>query len=156
MSPPYPTGLVTTLRCCGDVILGAGGGGHTTTCPDGDCTGPGLGLPCECGVPILGDGCTGDMIIGLPGLCIRPATADPGECVTIGPGLFSGELCCVIGEEDAVGDIIGDCGVWIGELGGWWCCCARGECICCWRRGEWPWRWCCCCLFCCLFLYSFI
>lgn len=31
---------------------------------------------------------------------------DPGECVTIGPGLLMGELCCVMG--DAEGDSSGD------------------------------------------------
>lgn len=35
---------------------------------------------------------------------------EPGECIIIGFGLLSGELCCVMG-EDAEGDIMGDCGV---------------------------------------------
>lgn len=132
-------------------------------------------LLCECGVPILGDGCIGDGCIGdgcIGDACIGDGCigdilfvgiVPPGDCMIfwtdaeladgeiIGPGLFIGELCCVKGDTDADGDIIGDCevlGWWIGdEVGG-----PNGEWICC--RGDWPdaGR----CLACCLFRYSFI
>lgn len=90
-----------------------GVGGGRQTC-DGDCTGPGLfASPCECGVPIRGDGCipSGDMLLvgWLPGLWSTVATdAGPGDGETNGAGLCNGELCWAVIGDDAVGDIIGD------------------------------------------------
>lgn len=120
------------------------------TC-DGLCTGPGLPSLCEWGVPILGDGCIGDipLAVGLPGLCKTLDTdPGPGEWDTNGAGLCMGELCWVMG--DAVGDNMGDWGVlagWIGdEAGG-----PRGDCV---NSGLWPGPG--LCFVCCLFRYSFI
>ena len=100
-SAVYPTGLVTTLLCCGDVILGAGGGKHTC---DGEGAGPGLLSPCECGVPMRGDGCIGDIPLGLCRMLVTEP--GPGEWDIMGLGLCKGELCWVRGDAD--GDIMGD------------------------------------------------
>lgn len=74
-----PPGLVTIrpggmgwpdMRCCGDVIRGAGDVNRPGSDGEGDGPGPGLNgfssAACECGVPILGDGCMvlyGDMAL---------------------------------------------------------------------------------------------
>lgn len=107
MSLEYPTGLVTTRLCCGDVILDIGGG--KMTC-EGDGAAPGLPSLCDSGVPIRGEGCIGDILAfcWLLGLCITlDIDPGPGECETTGAGLCNGELCCIIGEAE--GDIMGDC-----------------------------------------------